>query len=76
VYLTDAGPARFRHDSPAFTVKRPAVQAGGIHINRGMSVIVSIDKRASQWVNHGEPIVNDAGPTPLILIEFKTPPNR
>jgi hypothetical protein len=141
VYLTDAGPAMFSHDSPAFTVKRPAVQAGGIRINRGMkethhveylgsapseylrielrndpplterttrlavnepgpfenaklrvrraacpaaencaaefpSVMVSIDKRTSQWVNRGEPIVNDAGPTPLILIEFKTPPSR
>jgi hypothetical protein len=141
VYLTDGGPATFRHDSPAFTVKRPAVQAGGIRINRGMkethhveylgsapseylrielrndppllerttrlapnepgpfenaklrvrrvacaaaenciaehpSVIVSIDERASQWVNRGEPIVNDAGPRQLILIEFKTPSSR
>jgi len=141
VYLTDGGPATFSHDSPKFTVKRPAVQAGGIRINRGMkethhveylgstpseylrielrndpplaerttrlapdepgpfenaklrvrraacsasancaaeypTVVVSIDKRASYWVNRGEPIVNDGGPTQLILIEFKTPPSR
>jgi len=137
VYLTDGGPARFIHDSPSFSVERPAVKAGGIRINRATkethrveylgseeseylrielrndpplsqrttriapdetgtfenakvrirrascvqpatcvaefpTVAMSIDKRACQWLSPGQVITNEAGKTPLILVEFKT----
>jgi hypothetical protein len=35
VYLTDGGPIRFTHVKPAFTVQRPAVQAGAIRYHTG-----------------------------------------
>src|SRR5262245_54195647 len=54
-------------------IRRAACSASANCVAEYPTVVVSIDKRASRWVNRGEPIVNDGGPTPLILIEFKVP---
>jgi len=34
VYLTDAGPTRFTHITPSYTVERAPVRAGGVRYNR------------------------------------------
>ena len=38
VYLTDAGPARFTHITPSYTIERAPVRAGGVRYNRNAHV--------------------------------------
>ena len=38
VYLTDAGPARFTHITPSYTIERAPVRAGGVRYNRNAHI--------------------------------------
>jgi hypothetical protein len=38
VYLTDAGPTRFTHITPSYTIERAPVRAGGVRYNRNAHI--------------------------------------
>jgi hypothetical protein len=54
VYLTDAGPTRFIHITPSYTVVRAAVRAGGIRYNRNAHiethVVDNLSDAASEYL--------------------------
>lgn len=62
VYLDDGGPIRFSHQTPKFSIERPAVTAGGVRFNRN-----------AQVETHEVEYLGSA-PTEYLRIELKTPP--
>jgi hypothetical protein len=64
VYLSDGGRTIFRHQTPRFTVERPAVKAGGVRFNRNAKV-----------ENHQVEYLGDA-PAETLRVELKTRPAR
>jgi hypothetical protein len=67
VYLTDAGPIRFIHKTPRFTLERPSVKAGSVRFNRNANV----ETHEVEYLG--------ADPSEYLRIELKTtpgPPHR
>jgi hypothetical protein len=67
VYLDDGGPIRFSHQTPKFTIERPAVKAGAVRFNRN----AQIETHEVEYLG--------TTPTEYFRIELKTvpaPPHR
>lgn len=62
IYLTDGGPVRFTHKTPAFTIERPAVKAGTVRFNRN-----------AQLETHEVRYLGNA-PAEYLRVELKTTP--
>jgi hypothetical protein len=54
VYLTDAGPTRFTHITPSYTIERAPVRAGGVRYNRNpheeTHVVDNLSDSASEYL--------------------------
>lgn len=63
VYLTDAGPTRFTHITPSYTIERAPVRAGGVRYNRNAHIETHVVDNLSD------------APSEYLRIEMKTTPD-
>ena len=63
VYLTDAGPTRFTHITPSYTIERAPVRAGGVRYNRNAHIETHV-------VDHLSDMASE-----YLRIELKTTPD-
>jgi len=63
VYLTDAGPTRFTHITPSYTIERGPVRAGGIRYNRNAHIETHVVDNLTDK------------PSAYLRIELKTTPD-
>lgn len=64
VYLTDAGPTRFTHITPSYTIERAPVRAGGVRYNRNAHIETHVVDNLSDTASE------------YLRIELKTTPDR
>jgi hypothetical protein len=63
VYLTDAGPTRFTHITPSYTIERRPVRAGGVRYNRNAHIETHVVDNLSDMASE------------YLRIELKTTPD-
>jgi hypothetical protein len=64
VYLTDAGPTRFTHITPSYTIERGPVRAGGVRYNRNAHIETHVVDNLSDMASE------------YLRIELKTTPDN